>query len=74
MLVKLIQNQAHAVHETVHVRRCAIIICRALMCCKRFLKYFEILHPLECKVVWLNIGLVEDDYKRELGLVQDAEV
>jgi len=43
------------------------------VCCERFLEYLEILHPLESKVVRVNIGLVEDDYKRKLGLVEDAE-
>ena len=39
---------------------------------QRCLERFEVLHPFDRKVVWLNISLVEDQYKRELGLVQDT--
>lgn len=30
------------------------------------------MHPFDSKVVRLNVGLVEDQDERELGLVQDA--
>jgi hypothetical protein len=73
MLVKLIQDKAHAIHEAVHVRRGTLVIRCALMRCKCFLECFEISHPLDSKCMRLNIGLVEDDNERELGLVKDAE-
>ena len=73
MLVKLIQDEAHAIHETVHIRRGTLVVGRALMRCQCFLERLEISHPLEGKCVWLNINLVEDDDERKFGLVKDTE-
>jgi hypothetical protein len=73
MLVKLIQDQAHAIHEAVHVRRGTLVVGRALMRNECLLECLEISHPLEGKSVRLNIRLVEDDNERELGLVKDTE-
>jgi hypothetical protein len=72
MLVKLVQDKAHAIHETVHVRRCTLVVHRALVRCEGFLKRLEISHPLEGKCVRLNICLVEDNDERELCLVKDT--
>jgi hypothetical protein len=72
MLVKLIQDEAHAIHETVHVCWCAIVIRRALVGCKGFLEGLKVSHPLECKGVWLDIDFVEDDDERKLCLVEDT--
>ncbi len=73
MLVKFIQNQAHAIHEAIHVGRCALIVSRASMRCKCFLESLKVLHPVECKIVRLCIGLVENDNEGKLGLVEYAE-
>jgi hypothetical protein len=72
MLVKLVQNKAHAIHEAVHVRWCTIVVGRALVCCEGFLEFFKVLHPFECKSVGLGISFVEDDDEWKLGLVEDT--
>jgi hypothetical protein len=74
MLVKLVQDKAHAIHEAVHVPRGTLVIGRGLMGCECFLECFEISHPLEGKCMRLNISLVEDDDERKLGLVKNTEV
>jgi hypothetical protein len=43
-----------------------------LVRCERFLECLKVSHPFECKGVGLSIRLVEDDYKRKLGLVEDT--
>ena len=63
MLVKLIQNQAHAVHEAVHVGWFAFGVPRPWMGSKSELECFEILHPLESKIVGLGVRFVK--YKDE---------
>jgi len=73
VFIKLIEDKAHAVHETVHVRRCTLVVCRALVRCQCFLECLEISHPLEGKSMRLDIDLVKDDDKRKLGLVEDTE-
>jgi hypothetical protein len=73
MLVKLVQDKAHAIHETVHVSRCTLVVRRALMRCEGFLKRLEISHPLEGKCMRLDIRLVEDHDERKLCLVEDTD-
>jgi hypothetical protein len=73
MLVKFIQDKAHAVHETVHIGRSAFVVSRTLMGSERLLECLEISHPLERKGVRLNIRLVEYDDEGQLGLVEDTE-
>ena len=73
MLVKLVQDEAHAIHETVHVRWCTFVVRRALVRCEGFLKRLEISHPFEGKLVRLNIRLVEDHDEWKFCLVKDTE-
>ena len=70
MLVKLIQNQTHAIHEAIHVCRRALVVSRASVRRKCFLESLKILHPVECKIVRLRIDLVEDNNEGKLGLVE----
>lgn len=72
MLVKLVQNQTHAVHQTVHVCRLTLFIPRSRMRRQRRLKRLKVLHPLDRKIVRRHVRLVEHEYKRELRLVQYA--
>ena len=72
MLVKLVQDETHAVHEAVHVPRCALVVGRALVRCEGFLKCLKVSHPFERKGVGLGVGFVEDDDERKLGLVEDT--
>ena len=73
VLVKLVQDKAHAIHETVHVRRCTLVVRRALVRREGFLKRLKVSHPLEGKCVGLGIRLVEDHDERKLCLVKDTE-
>ena len=59
MLVELIEDQAHAVHEAIHVRRLSLVVCCTTVRGQCFLERFEVLHPLQSEVVGLNIGFVE---------------
>jgi hypothetical protein len=72
VLVKLVQDETHAVHEAVHVRWCAVVVGRALVGCEGFLESLKVLHPFKCKGMGLDISFVEDDNEGKLGLVQDA--
>ena len=72
VLVELVEYQAHAIHEAVHVRRFALFVARVAMGGQRRLERLKILHPFDGEIMGLYIGLVEDQDKRELGLVQDA--
>jgi hypothetical protein len=72
MLVEFVEDEAHAIHEAIHVRRCPLVVGRVLMRCERFLEHLEISHPFEGERVRLDVGLVEDDDERKLGLVKDT--
>lgn len=72
MLVELVEHEAHAVHEAVHVRRLALVVCRALVRRKRGLEGLKVLHPLDGEVVRVHVCLVEDKDEREFGFVEYA--
>ena len=72
VFVELVENEAHAVHEAVHVRRLALVVGRPLVCGKRGLESLKVLHPLHCKVVRADVGLVKDENERKFCFVQDA--
>jgi hypothetical protein len=72
MFVELVQDQAHAIHETAHVRRLPIGVPGSAVRSKRRLKCFKVLHPFYSKVMRLNICFVEDQNEWKLGFVQDA--
>ena len=72
MLIELIQDQAHAVHQAVHVRRLAVRVCRAAVTGERGLEGFEVVHPLECEVVRGDVGFIEDEDEGQFGFVENA--
>ena len=72
MLIELIQDQAHAVHQAVHVRRLAVRVCRAAVAGERGLEGFEVVHPLECEVVRGDIGFIEDEDEGQFSFIEDA--
>lgn len=59
MLVKLVQNQAHTVHQAVHIRRLPFRILGPTVGSQRSLELFKIPHPLHRKRVRLHVRLVE---------------
>jgi hypothetical protein len=61
MLIELIEDEGHAVHKTVHVGGFTIAIAGVGVGSKGCLEGLEILHPIESKVVFFDIGLVEDE-------------
>lgn len=78
MLIELLQNETHTVHEAVHVVRIAIPTTTTLNTAaspasvrrERSLESFKILHPLDGKIVLLDVSLIEDEDEGELRLVQ----
>lgn len=72
VLVKLVEHQAHAVHQAVHVPW-TVVASRIPAVEQGRLERLKIAHPLDRKVVWLDIGLVEDEDEGEAGLVEDTE-
>jgi hypothetical protein len=72
MLIKLVENKAHTVHETVHVCGFSLVVGRAFMCGESSLESFEVLHPLDREIMWLDVGFVEDQNEREFRLVQNT--
>jgi hypothetical protein len=60
VLVKFVEYQTHAVHEAVHVRRFTLFVIRIAVGSQRCLESFKVSHPLNRKIVGLNISLVED--------------
>lgn len=70
MFVKFIEHETHAVHEAVHVRRLALVICGTSVVRKGFLEGLEIVHPFNSKIVPLDVGFVEDKNKWQFRFVQ----
>lgn len=73
VFVELVEHETHTIHEAVHVRRFALFVARVTVRSQRYLERFEILHPFYRKIMGLHVGLVEDENKREFGLIQDTE-
>jgi hypothetical protein len=71
MLIKLIQHQAHGIHQTVHIPR-TILASLVPSREERFLERLEIAHPFEGKGVGLDVRLVEDENEGKAGFVEDA--
>ena len=44
------------------------------MCGKGSLEGFKVLHPFDCKLVWLYVSLIEDQNEGQFCLVQNADV
>lgn len=70
--VELVEDETHAVHQTVHVRWLAFVVCRALVRRERCLKRLKVLHPLYRKVMWLHIRFVEDENEGQFCFVQNT--
>jgi hypothetical protein len=74
VLVELVEDERHRVHERVHVGRLAVAVAartgRVRVQCR--LERLKVRHPLERKGVRVRVGLVEDEDERQFGLVQDA--
>ena len=70
VLVEFVQDEAHTIHKTAHVRRLPFRISGPAVRGERHLKGFKVLHPLHSKVVWLDVCFIEDQDKGELGFVQ----
>lgn len=73
MLIKLIKNEAHAIHEAVHIGWFSFVICCPAMRSEGGLESLEILHPFDCEVMRLNVSLIEDEDERQLCLVKNTE-
>lgn len=72
MLVELVEHQAHAVHQAVHVPR-SVVASRIPAVEQGRLERLKVAHPLDRKVVRLDVGLVEDEDEGKAGLVEDTE-
>lgn len=69
MRIKLIQNKTHARHQTVHIRRLAILVPAMGRQCT--LERLKVLHPVDGKVVRLCVSFVKDEDEGKSRLVQD---
>jgi len=73
MIVELVKDKAHAIHQRVHVVRFSILVASSpalstvLYECS--LEGFKVVHPFNSEVVRLDIGLIEDEDEGKLGLV-----
>ena len=72
MFIEFIEDETHAVHEGVHVRWLALVVGGALMRGECSLERLPVLHPLDRKVVWSHIRLVEDKDERKFCFVEDT--
>jgi hypothetical protein len=72
MFIKLVQHQAHTIHKAVHVSRFTFRISGPTMGSQSSLEFFKIVHPLQRKVVWLDVCFVKNQDEREFGFVKDA--
>ena len=59
VFIELVQDQTHAIHKAIHVRRFTFVVGGSLVCSKGLLERFEVLHPLDRKFMRLYIGLIE---------------
>lgn len=72
MFIKFVKDKTHAVHQAVHICRFTILVGRTMVRGKRRLESFKVLHPFKCKVMWLNVGFIEDEYEGKLRFVQNT--
>ena len=72
LFVELVQDETHAVHETVHVRWFTFVVRGAFVRGKCLLEGFKVLHPLDGELVRLNVGFVKHKDEGEFRFVQDA--
>ena len=69
--VKLVEHQAHRVHQRVHVISFPIpALGRRL---QGFLEELPVVHPVDGEFVGLHVGLVEHEDEGESSLVQDSK-
>jgi hypothetical protein len=62
IIVKLLEDQTHAAHQTVHVTSISTV--RSVCSVQCSLVSLEIFHPLKREIVWFHVNLVEHDDKR----------
>mmetsp|Transcript_2096 Transcript_2096/g.5385 ORF Transcript_2096/g.5385 Transcript_2096/m.5385 type:complete len:316 (-) Transcript_2096:151-1098(-) len=67
--VELVEDQAHAPREVLDIRLATAALAGLL---QGVLEALKVRHPLRGKVVRNDVGLVEADHDRQLGLVHDA--
>jgi hypothetical protein len=72
MFIKFVEHKTHAIHETIHISGLALRIPGAIVRSQGSLECFEVLHPLQGKVMGLDIGFIEDKNKGQFSLVKDA--
>jgi hypothetical protein len=72
VLVEFVEDQTHAVHQAIHIRGLAFRVSGAAVGGQSELEGLKVCHPLECEIVWLHIGLIEDQDERQLRFVQDT--
>ena len=60
MFIELVEHEAHAVHQAVHVCGLALVVRCSLMRRKRCLERLEVVHPFDGEIVRSYIRLVED--------------
>lgn len=72
MFIKFVQDETHAVHKRIHIRRFPFCIRGATVGCESGLERFEILHPFQSEIMRLHIGFVEDKNKWKFRLVKDT--
>ena len=72
IFIELIQDQAHACHQTGHIGRLSLGIQSSSIECKFSLESFKIGHPLNREIMRLHVSLVEHNNERQLRLVQDT--
>lgn len=72
VLVELIQDKAHTVHQAAHIGWLALRISRARMSRQCRLEFFKIIHPLQGKIMFLDISFVEYQDERKLCFVKDG--
>ena len=72
VLVELVEDETHAVHEAVHVGWLAFVVGGSLVSSERSLEGLEVLHPLDREVVRSYICLVEDEDEGKFCFVEDT--
>jgi hypothetical protein len=68
-LIEFVQDQTHRVHQRVHVISLAVPALGGSL--QRFLEELPVVHPVDCELMRLNVGLVEDENEGKTGFIQD---
>jgi hypothetical protein len=72
VFIEFVKYETHTIHETVHVSRLALRVPCAAVRRKGSLEHFKVLHPLQRKVMRLNISLIEDENEGQFCFVKDT--